>query len=293
MPSLAMYPLSPPTDAKEYEKIIRDYCEKTFGGNVYLFGRSGQRQYGVDIVSEYSSKIIGVQCKDYGDTVIKEKDIDDMISLAETFEPTLDLFIIAIAQKTDANIQRYVMIKSQERILQNKFSVGVIYWEEVENYIKNNPIIFYKYYGSLGDLYGNYANRRKVLIRDINALRLEFLDLYCRYKIKDVILSDPFIGFHCQLIADYDCFAIELNEVLNNACVLQGTDIYQNIKAFFYELDGYIGYLGELVEMSMTNIYIVVNPFTRNERENYEAIIETLRASLVKKYLLASELKEF
>lgn len=27
MPSLAMYPLSPPTDSKEYEKVIRDYCE--------------------------------------------------------------------------------------------------------------------------------------------------------------------------------------------------------------------------------------------------------------------------
>lgn len=80
MPSLAMYPLNPPADPKEYEKIIRDYCEKTFGGNVYLFGRSGQRQYGVDVVSEHLSKRTGVQCKDYGDTIIKEKDIDDMIA---------------------------------------------------------------------------------------------------------------------------------------------------------------------------------------------------------------------
>lgn len=293
MPSLAMYPLNPPADSKEYEKIIRDYCEKTFGENVFLFGRSGQRQYGVDIVSKYSSKIIGVQCKDYGDTVIKEKNIDDMISLAETFEPTLDLFIIAIAQKTDANIQRYVMVKSQDRLSQNKFPVAVVYWEEVENYIKNDPIIFCKYYGFLGGAYESLANREKVLIKDINTLRLEFLNLYCRFNIRNVILSEPFIGFPCEFITNYDCFAIELNSLLNNACVLQGTDTYQNIKTFFYELDEYVGYLGTLVEMSMTNICIVVNPFIRKERENYEAIIETLRASLVKKYLLASELKEF
>ena len=293
MPSLAMYPLNPPTDSKEYEKIIRDYCGKIFGGNVFLFGRNGQRQYGVDVVSSNLSKTIGVQCKDYGDTVIKEKDVDDMVCLAETFKPSLDLFVIAIAQKTDANIQRYVMVKSQDRLLQNKFPVAVVYWEEVENYIKNDPIIFYKYYGFLGSAYGSLANREKVLITDINTLRLEFLNLYCRFNIRNVILSEPFMGFPCEFITNYDCFAIELNSLLNNACVLQETDTYQNIKTFFYELDEYVGYLGTLVEMSMNNVYIVVNPYIRNDREIYEVIVETVRASLMKKYLLASELKEF
>lgn len=292
MPSLAMYPLSPPTDSKEYEKIIRDYCEKKFGGNVYLFGRSGQRQYGVDVVSEHLSRTIGVQCKDYSDTIIKEKDIDDMISLAETFEPMLDLFIIAIAQKTDANMQRYVMVKSQERVSRSKFPVAIIYWEEVENYIKNNPIIFNKYYGFLYNCKESIPEEQ-VLVSDINTLRVKFLELYCRFKIRDVILSDVFVGIPCQNITNYDCFAFEIQCLVHNSCILQETDMYQNLKVFLKELDEYVGYIGTLVEINKNNIYTIVNSEIRKNRECYEMIIDMLRTSIIQKFLTTTGLQEF
>jgi len=114
MPSLATYKLQPPIDPKEYEKIVCDYCSNTFGGHTYLFGRNGQCQNGVDVISTRLTRIIGVQCKDYDKTVIKEKDIDAMIELAEKFQPPLGLFVIAIAQENDANIQSYVLKKKNE-----------------------------------------------------------------------------------------------------------------------------------------------------------------------------------
>ena len=292
MPSFGMNSLTPPTDPKEYEKIIRDYCEYQFGGNVFLFGRNGQRQNGVDVISKDLSNIIGVQCKDYSGTVVKESDIDDMIKLAETFVPPLCMFVIAIAQKTDANIQRYVMLKSKERLKHGKFSIEIVYWDEIENFIKNNAMIYNKYYGFA---FGNPFNEQQVqvLITDTYSLRMRFLDMYCRWGIRDVILMDMFTGIFYMLISNYDCFYTEINELMRNSCILQETETYQRIKSFIKKLDEYMDYIGRLVELNSNYMYVVVNPEVIENAEDYKTNIDRLRTVIVEKFLSATELKEF
>ena len=39
MPSLAMYPISPTKDEKEFEHILLDFGQNVYGGQASLFGR--------------------------------------------------------------------------------------------------------------------------------------------------------------------------------------------------------------------------------------------------------------
>lgn len=292
MPSLATYPLHPPIDSKEYEKIIRDYCASSFGGNVYLFGRNGQCQYGVDIISSHNEKIIGVQCKDYNETKITEKDVDEMILLAESFEPQINLFVIAIAQKTDAKIQQYVLLQNRQRVAENKFPVQIIYWNEVESYIKSTPDIFHKYYGFL-EGYQIERQEDTVLVTDINVLRKNFLELYCRNSIRDVILSDIFVGIPGIALENYTCYAAEMALLLERSCLLQETDMYQNIKSFQNKMVMFVDYLGTLVTMNGNGVCTIANQEIKEKQSDYNAIIEVLQKDIISTFLLASQLQEF
>ena len=47
MPSLSTYKISPPSDPQEFECLMRDFCDLYFQGHSVLYGRPGQKQYGV------------------------------------------------------------------------------------------------------------------------------------------------------------------------------------------------------------------------------------------------------
>ena len=80
---------------------------------------------------------------------------------------------------------------------------------------------------------------------------------------------------------------------MHNSCILQETDMYQNLKVFIKALDEYVGYLGTLVEINKNNIYTIVNSEIRKNRECYEMIIDMLRTSIIQKFLTTTGLQEF
>lgn len=131
MPSLASFQLTPPQDAREFEQLMRDYCNCIYPGMACLFARPGQKQYGVDVVSTGSNGVVAIQCKNYQDMSVSISMIDQWIQGAEEFKPEISHFIIAIGAKTDGEIQKYVLEKNQYRQSHNLFSVEVVYWEEI------------------------------------------------------------------------------------------------------------------------------------------------------------------
>lgn len=124
-------------------------------------------------------------------------------------------------------------------------------------------------------------------------IRYEQCEMCGNEKIRDVILSDVFEGIPCQNITNYDCFAFEIQCLVHNSCILQETDMYQNLKVFIKELDEYVGYLGTLVEINKNNIYTIVNSEIRKNRECYEMIIDMLRTSIIQNFLTTTGLQEF
>ena len=115
MPSLASFQLTPPQDAREFEQLMRDYCNCIYPGMACLFARPGQKQYGVDVVSTGSNGVVAIQCKNYQDMSVSISMIDQWIQGAEEFKPDISHFIIAIGAKTDGEIQKYVLEKNQYR----------------------------------------------------------------------------------------------------------------------------------------------------------------------------------
>ena len=76
MPLPIEYDLQKTKDSYEFENIVCDVCIKKFERDFQRFGRLGQNQYGIDIISDVKGKLICVQCKNY---VISPKEIDNII----------------------------------------------------------------------------------------------------------------------------------------------------------------------------------------------------------------------
>ncbi len=150
MPSLAMYPISPTKDEKEFEHILLDFGQNVYGGQASLFGRKGQAQHGIDVVvNRLDGSRVCIQCKDYISTSVTTAKIDAWIAEAEQSAFQFQLFVIAVAAHTDARLQEYVFRVSDQRMADGKFPVNIIFWEDIEHFIKRRPELLKLYYPML------------------------------------------------------------------------------------------------------------------------------------------------
>lgn len=112
-----------------------------------MYGRRGQKQYGLDILIhendlfEQSSRI-GIQCKHVskltydgasGDSILKE------VAKADAGVQKIKLLIIATTKESDVSLQNSVSTLSEERIKKGLFPVSIISWNDISNYINQDP----------------------------------------------------------------------------------------------------------------------------------------------------------
>lgn len=89
MPLPSEYNLPPTKDPGEFEDMVCDVCIKRFGRGFQRYGRSGQRQSGIDIISTGAEKLIGIQCKNYE---LSAKEIENIIEEARKFKQPMAEF---------------------------------------------------------------------------------------------------------------------------------------------------------------------------------------------------------
>lgn len=108
--------------------------------NVQRFGRSGQRQNGVDIAFlSKNGEMNGIQCKNV--EKLTYKGIDDEIKKAQKFEPKLDSFTFATSFDRDVKLTSYVLKKSQENIKKGLFKINIWFWDDIcDELIKNRDL---------------------------------------------------------------------------------------------------------------------------------------------------------
>lgn len=154
---------------QEFEYIAKDAF--SVYSNQYgfqLYGRRGQKQNGIDIYCRVSlNGFIGVQCKNFlGIKDVDEfsKEIDKEISNAEIGEITILEYIVITALDTDVNIQNFIEKKSDERISNGKFSIKVMFWDDIEEIICSNSYLFAKYYPVLYKIQSNMNILTSLLI---------------------------------------------------------------------------------------------------------------------------------
>lgn len=282
MPALSMYKLSAPTDPKEFENMLIDYSSNVYKGRATLLGRQGQTQHGIDVVvtrDDYS--IVCLQCKDVNSKSVTINNIKKWILEADSSNIKIALFVIVVATERDASIQEFVYLEMQKRVSQGKFPVEIVFWDDIQHFLKTNINIFQIYYPFL---YLNNQNYSSVLsqIKDVNQLKDKFFDLIVKYKIEEFLYVDIFVGFPVELVVLYDSFEVEVQQLLYKAISMKTTNIYNIIEQIKICLNNYSMYLGTLGEIVNGQMVRVLNSAIRREYAIYEKDIITRRDEILK-----------
>lgn len=137
-------------DEKEFESLVNDLCAEKYGIDFQIYGRKGQKQNGIDGLSfSKDRKKIVFQCKNKfinrEDKKIQTELLDDIeneVKSASTEFQNIDTFIFANSFKQDTVLQD----KANQLAYQNKFTILVWSWEEIEGLLEKHLNIAKQYY---------------------------------------------------------------------------------------------------------------------------------------------------
>ena len=143
----ANFILPKPGNWESFEDIVCDvYARKYDNLNLQRYGRSGQRQNGVDIASQITGGILGIQCKHHPADNIQTAEVDEEIALSENFSPPLFEYVIATSAERDTKIHSHILKVSEDRRKQGKFPVSIKFWDDIFNWLTEYPDLLYKHF---------------------------------------------------------------------------------------------------------------------------------------------------
>lgn len=146
MPTIAGSHVPPPKSWDEFEDIALSAAKLRWRGSEFFRnGRAGQRQDGVDIFGQVNKTTIGIQCKNTMGGV-SEHTILEEIRNAESFSPPLSTLYIATTSNRDSLLQEKVRILSLDRAAVGKFSVDLLFWNDVVFDLAKDEEEFFKHY---------------------------------------------------------------------------------------------------------------------------------------------------
>jgi Restriction endonuclease len=165
MPTPSISDLPKPKDWNEFEDIVWEvYKRRWRDPHAQRYGRSGQAQRGVDIYGQQngSSIYIAIQCKRYEDSKLDLSTITLEAEKAEKFSSSVSEYIIATTASRDARIQDFVRQLNTQRISENKFSIHVVFWEDLCSFLvePDNYDLIKKYYSAWEEFFGNRQNTK-------------------------------------------------------------------------------------------------------------------------------------
>jgi hypothetical protein len=157
--------LGRPENWQDFESL----CKKLWGEiwkcqEIMKNGRSGQNQSGVDVygIPSTDDEYYGIQCKgkdEYTKKQLTEAEIDDEISKAKTFEPSLKKFYFTTTAVKDAKIEAVVRKKNIEHKKAGLFEVHLFSWEDIVDLIHENEETYNYYVKSL-----NFKSNKSVAV---------------------------------------------------------------------------------------------------------------------------------
>lgn len=147
----------PPLYWQQFEDLTQAVVEIVYGTpHAEKIGRPGQSQSGVDVHAGRSrAGALGVQCKRMGDLdennlplpggVVTRKLLVEEIAKAKTFQPQLDVWILATTAKRDARIQEIARRIDRQNASKKLFEVKLWFWDDY--------IAFLNSYSDLQEMY--------------------------------------------------------------------------------------------------------------------------------------------
>lgn len=161
-----------PKEWNTFEDVVCDVFSRKFDNhNFQRYGRSGQRQFGVDIAGPTIKGLLGIQCKHHPDGNISLSEIDDEIAKSESFLPQLGEFIIATSADRDATAHGHVLQVSEARKANGKYPVGIKFWQDIYDWLGEFPELVYRHFSRYFPLqelenfhYPNLGESRKTTV---------------------------------------------------------------------------------------------------------------------------------
>lgn len=127
---------------EEFEKMACDCATKRWGKSFNNYGRIGQKQNGIDIISDDGK--IAIQCKNYLNVEnvnqFKQKIQADCVKISE-LPFTIETFVIATSLDRDKHIQDFVF-----SIVTDKLQIEIMFWDDISTIIATDPFLYNKYY---------------------------------------------------------------------------------------------------------------------------------------------------
>jgi len=150
MPTLQSMDLPRPSNWQDFERLVRDaMMQKWKGSHLTKNGRPGQKQSGVDIFgADDLERLVAIQCK-LTAKILSLKKVEKEIEQAEKFDESLTTLYIATTADHDAILQEKIRRISAGRVALGRFSVGLLYWDEIVAALVLNRKVFSSHYPEL------------------------------------------------------------------------------------------------------------------------------------------------
>ena len=146
MPSPVTTNLPVPKSWDEFEDMCADLLKRLWRDPyVNRYGRSGQKQFGVDIygkpyyLKEQGTGLAAAQCKRV--EVFSQADIDAEVTKATSFIPTPEEYLLLTTLKRDVTLQDYVRNKTWPIK-----RVEIQFWDDISIHISESDELLKKYY---------------------------------------------------------------------------------------------------------------------------------------------------
>ena len=147
-----------PKSEDTFEDIVCDVYSREFQNpNLQRYGRSGQKQDGIDIVGivmagiNYSiNKLVAIQCKNHikrmGNAQLKKEITDEIEEFEKNSNLEIDRYIFATSADTSKPVQDFVLSLNEQRSKEGKFLIDIVFWDDITKKLDNYPDLLYKYF---------------------------------------------------------------------------------------------------------------------------------------------------
>ncbi len=147
-PLSAAYPA--PSNWQDFERLCTDLYSEIYKRQFHRWGRSGQRQNGIDAAAIVDGAMVGLQCK--GRTqgvgkVLTTQDVDSALAATAGLGQPLERLIILTTAPDDVALHAYAATLSVSRKAAGLCEVEVLGWNNLCDRIGRHPSIQKTYFG--------------------------------------------------------------------------------------------------------------------------------------------------
>lgn len=140
-------PFQPITDRAKFEELCAELYQREWNdANCKVVGRTGQSQFGLDILGTRSGRNAGIQCKCYTKTRFTVKTITDDLVKVDQAHLDVSVLLFATTKDRDQKVTLAVDVLSRDRKAAGLCTVEVSFWQEIEILLQKYPDIAARYY---------------------------------------------------------------------------------------------------------------------------------------------------